>query len=137
MKEIIFLTGAAFLVFVTGCVEMQIALRPKAIRGQPCMVSPKLKVLQVLNDGVLAYLCPMNYPSSYEDAFDACIVKGDLVYMSVPAKTNDYVDNQKVTLAKNQCFVGDGTYSYIRHDGVKATIRNVKILEEESNSADK
>ena len=117
---------------LTGCAQMQIASQPKNIRGENCLESPRLKVFQVLDTGILAHLCPTDYPSYYEDAFEACAVKGDLVYMSVPKKTNDYVDNQKVTLIKTQCFVGDGTYSYTRSDGHKATVRNIKILEEES-----
>lgn len=98
------------------------------------MQSPNLQVFQVLDNGILAHLCPVDYPSFYSDAFEACIAKGDLVFMSVPPKANDYADNQKITLTKTQCFVGDGTYSYPRKDGVKATVRNIKILEEPSPS---
>lgn len=122
------------LSLLVGCAQLQVASRPKDIGGESCLESPKLKVFQVLDTGILAHLCPTDYPSYYEDAFEACTIKGDLVYLAVPKKTNDYVDNQKVTLTKTQCFVGDGTYSYTRSDGHKATVRNIKILEESQPS---
>ena len=96
------------------------------------MQSPRLQVFQVLDGGILAYLCPVDYPSYFDNAFEACMAKGDLVFMSVARKANDYVDNQKVTLTKTQCFVGDGTFSYTRKDHDKATVRNIKILEDSS-----
>lgn len=123
------------LTLLAGCQSMQLASRPKTINGETCMQSPNLQVFQVLDNGILAHLCPVDYPSYYSDAFEACTLKGDLVFMAVPQKANDYADNQKVTLTKTQCFVGAGTYSYPRKDGVQATVRNIKILEE-ANPAD-
>ena len=126
----------ALLAFLVGCAQLQIPSRPNVIHGETCKKSPRLKVFQVLDDGILAYLCPTDYPSLYDDAFEACIVKGDLVYMPVAPKTNDYVDNQKVTLPQSQCFAANGTYSYTRRDGHTATVRKIKILKEESNPVD-
>lgn len=99
------------------------------------MESPYLKVLQVVDEGILAYLCPINYPSYYDDVFEACVTKGDIVFMEVPKKQNDFVDNQKITLAKNQCFVGNGTYSYTSNNGQRRTVRNLVVLQEEDPKA--
>jgi len=123
-------------IFLVGCETMKLASRPKSIQGNECIESPYMKVLQVVDDGVLAYICPTNYPSYYDDAFEACIVKGDTVFMEVPKKQNDFVDNQKITLAKNQCFVGNGTYSYTSNDGRRRTIRNIVVLQDEANHAE-
>ena len=51
--------------------------------------------------------------------------------MEVPKKQNDFVDNQKITLEKNQCFVGNGTFSYTSADGQRRTVRNVVVVRED------
>ena len=81
-----------------------------------------------MNDGILAYLCPTEYSSIYDDAFDACIVKGDIVYMSVRPHNNDYVDDQKVTLPDDKCFIADGTYTYTTVKNLQKRVRKIKIM---------
>lgn len=136
MQQIGFMTSAkilaiALMVALTGCETMKIASRPKAIRGVECVDSPYMKVFQVVDGGILAHICPTNYPSYYDDAFEACVTKGDTVFMEVPKEVNNFVDDQKITLEKNQCFVGNGTYSYTSSDGRRRTVRNIAVLQEE------
>ena len=129
---------SALITLLSACAQLQNGVlpesltRPKSIRGEVCMESPRLKVLQILNNGILAHVCPVDYPSFYDDAFDACSAKGDLVFMAVAPKANDYVDDQKITLSQAQCFVGAGIFSYETSQGYKKTVRNIKILEEVS-----
>ncbi len=133
MKILILAMGFA----LTGCETMKLASRPKVIRGADCLESPYMKVLQVVDEGVLAHLCPVNYPSYYDDAFEACTLKGDTVFMEIPKKQNDFVDEQKITLQKNQCFVGNGTFSYTSADGRRRTVRNIVVVTEEDSSQEK
>ena len=125
MKKLLILF---LFISLTGCAQLQMASRPKTIGGETCMQSPKLQVLQVLDDGILAYLCPTRKRSYQDNLWENCH-NGDIVFMSVTRKANDYVDNQKITLTKTQCFVRDGVFKYTRKDGREATIRNIKILE--------
>jgi len=37
----------------------------------------------------------LSYPCYYDDTFEACVIKGDTVFMEVPKKQNNFVDNQK------------------------------------------
>jgi hypothetical protein len=125
MKKLLILF---LFVSFTGCAQLQMMSRPKTIGGETCMQSPRLRVFEVLDDGILAYLCPTKKPSYYDDLWENCR-NGDLVFMSVTRKANDYVDNQKISLTKNQCFVGDGVFKYTTKYGREATVRNIKILE--------
>lgn len=134
MKTEMFFRYVLSLLLFSGCAQLQINTRPEKIQGEACMESPRLQVLQVFDDGILGHVCPVDYPSYYSDAFDACISKGDLIYMPVKAKNNNYVDSQKVTLSENQCFVENGTYSYFTKDEIKKTVRKIKLLEDMSLS---
>lgn len=131
---------AVLLIVAVGCAQIQTLLqtqgpdegvRPEMLNGEKCMASPNLIILQVLDHGILAQLCPVDYPDYYNNAFDACAIKGDTVHMAIPPEQNDYVDNQKITLNNTQCFVSDGTYKYIRNDGIRSTVRNIKIVTED------
>lgn len=122
---------------LSGCETIKVASRPKEIRGVECLESPYLKVFQVVDEGILAHICPVNYPSYYDNTFEACSVKGDTVFLEVPKKQNDFVDDQKITLEKNQCFVGNGTYSYTSADGRRRTVRNIVVVTDESPPPDK
>jgi len=124
------------LFLLAGCSNLQLASRPNTINGETCMQSSKLRVLQVIDDGILAYLCPTDsqgYSSSGDSWYD-CVMHGDTVFMPVAPTANDYVDEQKVTLTKTQCFVADGTFKYPRKNGVIATVRKIKILNESSSA---
>lgn len=110
------------LILTTGCASA-------TIRSEKCLDSSKLKVLQVVDDGVLAFRCPTDYPSYYNDAFEACTVKGELSYLPVPTGENDYVDGQRVTLDKTKCFANDGTYSYTAKNDVKKTVRRIRVID--------
>ena len=101
----------------------------KTIRSDECVESPYLQVMQVLDEGILAYLCPVKAEYPYKDVFEGCWVKGDLVYMSVPPKDNHFVDDQKVTLPDDICFVQNGTYRYHTKDNIKKTIRKIAVVE--------
>jgi len=91
-----------------------------------------MRVLQVISNssdnGILAFLCPIEYPSYYANAFEACSVQGDLVFMAVNPKENDYVDDQKITLPDNQCFVPDGTFSYVTRRDMDKRVRKIKLI---------
>jgi hypothetical protein len=72
------------------------------------MSSPYLQVLQVIDDGILAHICPTSYSSVYDDAFDACVVEGDTVFMEVPKDKNFFVDDQKNNFEPKSVFCGRG-----------------------------
>jgi hypothetical protein len=120
-------------VLLTSCAAIQrvTATQPDKIRNENCMESPRLEVVQVVDTGILAYLCPVNFPDYYDDAFDACINKGDVVYMPVSQRKNDYVDDQKVTLPQDKCFSADGTYKFVSTKNIMKTVRKIKIVEAE------
>lgn len=105
--------------------------------NENCYGPHQMKVLQVLDDGILANLCPKEYPSYYHDCFDAAVAEGELVYIAVNPKYNDYVDGQKVTLPKTQCFSKDGTYRYTTKSGDIKTVRKIKIVSSGAPSSTK
>jgi hypothetical protein len=125
----------ALVAFLVGCETMQLAPRPKTIHGRECIASPYLRVMQVGDKGVLGHICPTSYPSYDSNAFDSCIFNGDAIFMEVLKTQNNFVDNQKITLEKNQCFVGNGTYAYTSADGQRRTVRSIVILQENANPA--
>ena len=95
--------------------------------NEKCYDSPNMKVLQILNDGILAYLCPVADSRSRLDVFDFCHLNGDVVYMKVKSSENDYVDDQKVSLPADKCFVPDGTYTYpTKYE--RKRVRKIKIM---------
>ena len=122
------------LVFLAGCAGTAIA-PPTKNRNENCFDSFKMKVFQVGDTSILARLCPIDSPRYYQDPWDYCDLKGDLVYMEVPIN-NDYVDDQKISLPEKKCFISDGTYSYKTRDGFDKTVRKIKIIDSQvPNSA--
>ena len=97
-------------------------------RNENCLETDKMKVFQVLENGILGHLCPNDYPDYYDNSFDACNVKGEIIFMAVSPKNNDYVDDQQVTLPSEQCFAKNGTYTYTTQKGFSKTIRKIKII---------
>lgn len=79
-------------------------------------------------------MCPVDTPSHYDDDPWSYCYRGDTVYMAVAGKANDYVDEQKVTLKENQCFVGVGKFKYTNKRGDEKTIRKIKIVEDTAAS---
>lgn len=65
---------------------------------------------------------------------NACQLQGDLVYLPVPGK-NDYVDDQKVTLPEEVCYVPDGTFSYEAQNGKKTVLKNLSYQFSSSENA--
>ncbi len=104
------------------------------IRNERCLESPRIRVFQVLDHGILANLCPTSFKSYYDDAFDACNADGDTVYMPVKPAQNDYVDDQKVTLPDEKCFVADGTFSYVTAKDMNKRVRKIKIIDAQTPS---
>lgn len=81
-------------------------------------------ILQVLNEGVLGYICPkVNW--MYDNYKTACRLDGRLVYLT---PVNNYVDEQMVKIKKNECFAEIGTFRYTnKKDDIK-TVRAIKII---------
>lgn len=100
--------------FLAGCAGVPVA--SKRARNGQCLDSSKLQVTTILKEGILAQLCPSEFPSYYDDAFDACLLKGTAVFLPVKAEENNYVDDQKVTLAEDKCFAEDGVYIHSDDD---------------------
>ena len=90
------------------------------IRNEKCMASDKLKVIQVLDNGALAHLC--------YDGYDhyGCNGEYDLVFLSVDSRDNDLVDDQKIVLPEDKCFLAIGRFFYESKIGRKV-VRKVKI----------
>lgn len=113
------------------------SFRPSpTIRSESCLDSSKLQVLQVLDTGILAHVCPIEFPSYYDDAFEACVSKGDLVFMEVDKSVNFFVDEQKVQLEKESCFVPNGTFSYTNKNNDRKTVRWIKIADSQVPNPD-
>lgn len=123
-----------FLSFLlTGCAG--VSINPLAEPRHPkCVDSSKIKVFQVLDDGILAHLCPVNYPSYYDDAFEACELKGDIVYLYVSPSENNYVDDQKITLPHYKCFMENGTYKYHTKNDIRKTVRKIIISSSQTDN---
>lgn len=102
---------------------------PPTIRNQNCIDRNQFKVMQVVEYGVLAHLCPIDFPSFYRNAFDACMSEGDLIFIPVSPSENDYVDDQKVTLAEDQCIMENGTYRYETKSDIIKTVRKIRIID--------
>ncbi len=128
-----------FALSIFGCVEGQFTgakyppSKPEAgsrssiSNNVQCYESRKLKIFQVIDHGILARICPTEYPSYYRNEFEACLTEGELVYMSVKANENDFVDDQQVTLASNQCFIPDGVFSYTTSKDIPKRVRKIRI----------
>lgn len=101
---------------------------PSAPLGLQCLDTKRIKVSQVLNEGILARLCFVDLRKFLNDPFENCNTEGDTVFLKVNPADNDYVDNQKVTLPENKCLVPDGTYSYTAN-GEKKRVRKVRIAD--------
>ena len=122
MKKVLLLC-----LILAGCVGL--IAPPETIRNEKCLDFDKMKVFQITNDGILAHLCPDNYPSYYRDSYDACVVHGDLVWLPVKKKDNDYVDEQKVQLPNKKCFMADGVYRYTTRQEIERSVRKIKIAD--------
>ena len=128
-----------FLVLFSGCAELQknpvfntqLRRQPPTIRNQNCVQYSKFRVMQILDHGVLAHTCPDNFPSYYNNSFDACLSQGDLFYIPLKRTENDYVDDQKVTLSDDKCIMENGTYQYYTKDELKKTVRQIRIIDSE------
>lgn len=123
--------GIVLFFSLVGCAQLQNTTSTelsKTIRSPHCIETPYLKVLQVLEEGILANLCPVKLEYPYKDVFEACW-KGDLVYLEVPSEYNQFVDEQKLTLTEDMCFVPDGTYRYVTRENVKKTIRKISVMD--------
>ena len=118
-------TALFILMVCLGCASF----RPKSINGEKCMKQYKMQIVQILDHGILANLCPKSFAGHYDDAFDACALEGSVIYMPVKLEEHDYVDNQKLTLPSNQCFSKDGVYKSITNNKKPTRIRKVKMLD--------
>jgi hypothetical protein len=115
-------------VMVVGCIGVSVSQvhSTEAPSDLQCLESRKIKVVQVLNDGILARFCVMDVRKFLYDPFEQCNSEGDMIFLKVDPAANDYVDDQKVTLPENKCFVPDGTYSYTAKVE-KKRVRKVRI----------
>ncbi|MBQ4123794.1 hypothetical protein IJD44_08775 [bacterium] len=105
-----------FLVF--GFFDVAFAEKnPECIRGR------KFLVAQVLERGVLAYVCPIVNWHDYSVKTD-CIFNGQLVFLT---DNDNYVDEQIVKLNRKQCLVEKGTYQYWAKNDTRKTVRKVSI----------
>lgn len=125
-----------FALFLTACANEGIinapsnTINPTNKRNKDCSDSSKMKIFQVMSDGILAHLCPTtsNYP---EHLFwlSGCSTYGDIVYMPVNSEKNDYVDDQRISLTVDKCIAPDGTYSYTTTNGEEKRVRKIKIID--------
>ena len=93
-------------------------------KNDACTSGSKLLVLQVLDDGVLGYICPrVNW--DYSDFKTACRLDGKLVFLS---PDYNYVDDQLIKLSRKECFAEVGTYRYINKKDYRKTVRAVEII---------
>lgn len=129
MKSILLISS---LVIAIGCAQIQNITSvepPKTIRSPNCIQSPHLKVMQVLDNGILAYVCPVTAEYPYKTVFEGCWIKGDLTFMEVPEEHNQFVDDQELTLPDDTCFVPAGTYKYTTKDNIKKTVRLIGVMD--------
>lgn len=95
-----------------------------AERNLACSKGSKAVVFQVLDQGVLAFICP-RFNFEYDSDITACKIKGRLVYLT---HNNNYVDNQMIKLKRNQCFAEGGAYQYKNKEGDIKTVREIDII---------
>lgn len=124
------------LIALVGCANLPtsktssgIFSNPKVVRHEACYETPHMKVFQVMDYGILAHLCPTDFPSYYDNVFEACAVKGDVVFMPVKKAQNDFVDDQKITLPEELCFVPDGVFKYSTVNDRDKTVRKIQIID--------
>lgn len=92
--------------------------------NEACTDGSKFLVLQVLDNGVLGYICPRINWDSY-DYKTACRSNGRLVFLS---PDNNYVDDQLVKISRKECFAEVGTFQYINKKDDRKTVRVVEII---------
>lgn len=96
-----------------------------AKRNPACTGSSKAVVLQVFNEGALAYHCPRVIWNSYSSYQTACKLEGTLVYLT---ENRNYVDDQIIKLNRNECFAENGVYRYENKKGDIKTVRAIDII---------
>lgn len=107
------------LLFFIFC-SSNIALAEK---NPDCVRGRRFLVAQVLERGVLAYVCPIVNWHDYSVKTD-CIFNGQLVFLT---DNDNYVDEQIVKLNRKQCLVEKGTYQYWAKNDTRKTVRKVSI----------
>ncbi|MDR2901535.1 MAG: hypothetical protein LBU87_00295 [Lactobacillales bacterium] len=113
--------------FLAGCAGVMVP--PKTVRYEKCFTSDKLVIFQVLDNGALAYLCPVTYPPYFSDAFAACTRWGDFVFLSAKTKDSDLFDGERIMLSDSQCFMPEGVFKYESRDKIAKTVRKIKVIE--------
>ena len=113
------------VLLITGCSAVKTQKseqgKVKKVSNKECFDSNRIKVSKVMNDGVLARLCPVKKSSYESDPFYMCEYDGDKVYLPVKVSDNDFVDDQKFTLPKDKCFIPDGVFTY-KHSPMKSLL---------------
>ena len=100
---------------------------PEIIRSKKCFGYNKIEIFQVVADGALANVCSDDN-SIDGDEFRNCY-KGDIVFLEVEEKDNDFVDNQKLKLPDDKCFMANGRLAYTANNGMNKVIRKIKIID--------
>ena len=99
----------------------------EAAKNRECLKENRVVILQALDNGALAFLCPRVFDTSpYSNIWDYCRVKGDLVYLS---ENHNYADSQRITLPRGYCFASGGVYKYTNREGHGKTVREIYIMD--------
>jgi hypothetical protein len=136
IRILLFLPFAYLLSCANSPIANILKPQPEVIRNELCYETPFMKVMQVLDNGILAYLCQTNFQSNYSDVFEGCYISGDVVFMPLKKSQNDFVDEQKFILPQDKCFIADGTYKYQTTDGRGKTVRKIRIIESVKKNPD-
>ena len=114
MKKICILLGI-FLLFNSTC---------WAEKNNACTTGKTAVILQVLDNGALAHICP---PFNFleENPILSCRLKGTLVHFNY---NDNYVDDQVIELHRGQCFAEGGAYKYQNKNGDIKTVRDISIM---------
>ena len=85
-----------------------------SIYDSRCLDSKSFIVESSSESGIFAKHCPKKFKSYHDDTFDAC-ASSPVFFLAIKKVNNDYADNEKVTLRKNECLIKDGIYEYVSH----------------------
>ena len=97
----------------------------KAIRNSKCEDIQDMKVFQILNKFVLAYICDNSYLKNRALSRLSC--NGPVVYIQ-KEQGKIYYDDQIISVKDDECVIFTGTYKYKANFGLMKTVPKVKII---------
>ena len=120
MNKVLFLILPVIFV---GCTHQSTLFEathpPKTIHNDKCIGHVQFEVLQVLDNGLLAYICR---GEEYK-------WRRKLVFIEVKTRGAIYFDQQQINLPAGKCPIYTGSYTYKNKEGDRKTVAVVEFVD--------